>query len=142
MRLTALGVMVALGALACGGAKKTDQAQAAQPAMGQTTATAPAVPTGPVVEVKMTGNHFVGIGLGSSLTLGALAGLPPAAFADIDPDPDGVRILGNQVTGNGGASPIPFLPAVDLLWDGRGTRDCWQGNTFGTSAPAPLPACR
>jgi plastocyanin len=45
MRLTALGVMVALGALACGGAKKPDQAQAAQPATAQTTAT-----------VKMTGN--------------------------------------------------------------------------------------
>ena len=54
----------------------------------------------------------------------------------------GLGLRGNQVTGNGGASPIPFLPAVDLLWDGRGTRDCWQGNTFGTSAPAPLPACR
>src|SRR5260370_19744239 len=56
MRLTGLGVMVALGALACGGAKKTDQAQAAQPAAGQTTATATAVPTGPGGEVKMTGN--------------------------------------------------------------------------------------
>jgi len=56
MRLTALGVMVALGTLACGGAKKPDQAQAAQPATAQTTATVPAVPTGPVVEVKMTGN--------------------------------------------------------------------------------------
>ncbi|HYS21234.1 MAG TPA: parallel beta-helix domain-containing protein [Gemmatimonadales bacterium] len=95
-----------------------------------------------VVGNAVTGNHFVGIGLGSSLTLGALAGLPPSAFADIDPDPDGVRVVGNRVTGNGGASPIPFLPAVDLLWDGRGTSDCWQGNTFGTSAPAPLPACR
>ena len=90
----------------------------------------------------VTGNQFVGIGLGSSLTLGALAGLPPSAFADIDPDPDGVRVLGNHVTGNGGASPIPFLPAVDLLWDGSGTHDCWQGNSFGTSAPAALPACR
>lgn len=54
MRLTALGVMIALVALACGG-KKTDQAQAAQTAAAQTTPT-PAVPTGPVVEVKMTGN--------------------------------------------------------------------------------------
>ena len=56
MRLTALGVMIALAALACGG-KKTDQAQAAQTATAQTTATPPAAaPTGPVVEVKMTGN--------------------------------------------------------------------------------------
>ena len=56
MRLTALGVMVALGAIACG-QKKADQAQAAQTATAQTTATPPtAAPTGPVVEVKMTGN--------------------------------------------------------------------------------------
>src|SRR2546425_12948007 len=56
MRLTALGVMIALAALACGG-KKTDQAQAAQTAATQTTATPPAAaPSGPVVEVKMTGN--------------------------------------------------------------------------------------
>ncbi|OLC70449.1 MAG: hypothetical protein AUH78_21005 [Gemmatimonadetes bacterium 13_1_40CM_4_69_8] len=56
MRLTALGVIVALGAIACG-EKKADQAQAAQTATTQTTATQPAAaPTGPVVEVKMTGN--------------------------------------------------------------------------------------
>jgi len=52
MRLRALGVLVALGALACGGEKKPDQTQsqtpAAQPAAAQ--------PAGPVVEVKMTGN--------------------------------------------------------------------------------------
>ncbi len=90
----------------------------------------------------VTRNQFVGIGLGSSLLLGALAGLPPSAFADIEPNPDGARIRGNRVTGNGGASPIPFLPAVDLLWDGSGTDDCWQGNTFGTVfSPVPLPDC-
>jgi len=58
MRFTALGVILALGALACG-EKKPDQAQAAQPTTAQTTATPPAPaapPTGPVVEVKMTGN--------------------------------------------------------------------------------------
>ena len=58
MRLTALGVIVALGAIACG-EKKADQAQAAQTSTAQTTATPPpAAPTGggPVVEVKMTGN--------------------------------------------------------------------------------------
>src|SRR2546428_13478720 len=58
MRLTALGVMVALGAIACG-EKKADQAQAAQTSTAQTTATPPpAAPTGggPGVEVKMTAN--------------------------------------------------------------------------------------
>ncbi len=89
----------------------------------------------------VTGNAFTGIALGSSFLLGALAGLPPEAFADIEPNPDGARITGNVVTGNGVASPIPFLPGVDLLWDGSGTRNCWQRNRFGSSYPASLPRC-
>jgi parallel beta-helix repeat protein len=89
----------------------------------------------------VTGNQFVGVGLGSTLLLGALAGLPPEAFADIEPNPDGVRITRNNVTGNGGISSIPFLPAVDLLWDGSGTNNCWFANQFGTSVPNPLPTC-
>ncbi len=83
------------------------------------------------------GNAFTGIAVGSTLLLGALAGLPPEAFADIEPNPDGARITGNVVTRNGGASPIPFLPAVDLLWDGSG----WARNVFGSSYPASLPRC-
>ena len=47
MRLTALGALLALGAMACGGEKKADQTQtqtpAAQPAAAQA--------AGPVVEV-------------------------------------------------------------------------------------------
>ena len=89
----------------------------------------------------VTGNQFTGIAVGSTLLLGALAGLPPEAFADIEPNPDGARIVGNTVTGNGGESPIPFLPAVDLLWDGSGSGNCWARNTFATSVPSPLPAC-
>ena len=51
MRLTVISTIVALGALASGGEKKTqEQAPAAQPAG------APGAPAGPVVEVKMTGN--------------------------------------------------------------------------------------
>lgn len=90
----------------------------------------------------VTGNQFVGVGLGSSLILAALAGLPPSAFDDIEPNPDGVRITNNRATGNGGVSSIPFLPAVDLLWDGSGANNCWLANRFGTSVPDPLPACR
>lgn len=89
----------------------------------------------------VTGNQFTGIALGSTLLLGALAGLPPEAFADIEPNPDRVAIQHNTVTGNGGVSPIPFLPAVDLLWDGSGTGNCWARNTFVSSFPESLPAC-
>ena len=54
MRLTLISTVIAFGALACGGEKKTQEAQppAAQPAAP---AAAPA-PAGPVLEVKMTGN--------------------------------------------------------------------------------------
>ena len=56
MRLTALAVLVALGAAACGGDKKADAAPAAQAPAAQPAATTSAAPAGPVVEVKMTGN--------------------------------------------------------------------------------------
>jgi parallel beta-helix repeat protein len=95
-----------------------------------------------VSENRVSGNQFVGIGVASTLVLGTLAGLPPEAFADIEPDPDFDRIVDNVVTGNGGAgSPIPFLPAVDLLWIPAGMGNCWSGNTFDTNFPDALPAC-
>ncbi len=56
MRLTVISAILALGAMACG-EKKADETQAqpaAQPAAAQPAA-AQAAPTGPVVEVKMTG---------------------------------------------------------------------------------------
>jgi parallel beta-helix repeat protein len=90
----------------------------------------------------ITGNRFTGIGVASTLALGALAGLPPSAFADIQPDPAQVRIVDNAVTGNGGAPPLLVFPTVDLLWDGSGTGNCWARNRFRTSFPATLPACR
>lgn len=92
----------------------------------------------------VTGNDFVGIGVGSTLVLGALAGIPPEEIlAEIEPDPDGARVRDNLVTGNGAAPPpLPIpLPGVDLLWDGAGTDNCWEGNTFDTSFPSPLPPC-
>jgi parallel beta-helix repeat protein len=89
----------------------------------------------------VSGNRFVGIAAGSSLLLGALAGLPPEAFAGIEPNPDAARIRNNMVTGNGQRSDIPFLPPADLLWDGSGTDNCWTRNTFGVSVPDMLPTC-
>jgi len=91
---------------------------------------------------QVTGHDFIGLGVGSSLILALLSNTPPEAFADIEPNPDGVEVRNNVVTGNGTQSPIPFLPAVDLLWDGAGEGNCWLGNTFGSAAPPSLPSCR
>src|SRR6185503_15852929 len=91
----------------------------------------------------VTGNEFAGITVFSTLVLGSLAGIPPEQFADIDPNPDNARIIGNLVKKNGSsppALPIP-LPGVDLLWDGSGVNNCWMSNIFSTSFPSPLPTC-
>jgi parallel beta-helix repeat protein len=87
-------------------------------------------------------NNFVGLATVSTVILGSLAGLPPEAFGDIEPNPDGARIISNVLGNNGAAPPagIP-LPGVDLLWDGSGTSNCWSDNHFSTSYPSPLPAC-
>jgi parallel beta-helix repeat protein len=90
---------------------------------------------------QVNGNNFTGIAVVSTVILGALAGLPPEAFADIEPNPDGTRIIHNTVTGNGTVNPGLPLPAVDLLWDGSGTDNCWSRNTYATSYPPTLPAC-
>ena len=91
----------------------------------------------------VTGNNFTGIVVFSTLVLGTLAGLPPEAFADIEPNPDGARVRSNILAKNGllpPTLPIP-LPGADLLWDGSGLNNCWSGNIFKTSYPSPLPSC-
>ncbi|MGN6616044.1 MAG: parallel beta-helix domain-containing protein [Ilyomonas sp.] len=90
------------------------------------------------------GNNFLGIGTFSTLVLGQLAGLPPDAFKDIDPNPDNNQVRLNLLLNNGSNPPqIPDLPlpGVDLLWDGSGTGNCWSGNVFTSTYPSPLPAC-
>jgi hypothetical protein len=65
------------------------------------------------------------------------------AALDIEPNPDGNRILTNTAKGNGKA-PDPSFPsvfAVDLAWDTTGTDNCWSGNKADTTFPATLPAC-
>ncbi len=91
----------------------------------------------------VTDNNFAGITVFSTLVLGALAGIPPEAFADIEPNPDGARIQNNVVQQNGAAPPsLPIpLPGVDLLWDGSGMGNCWSNNHFKTSYPSLLPSC-
>ncbi|HUH32314.1 MAG TPA: parallel beta-helix domain-containing protein, partial [Daejeonella sp.] len=94
-----------------------------------------------VEQNQVKGNDFLGIGVFSSLTIGQLANIPPAAF-DIEPNADFARIINNNLVNNATRpSPLPFLPAVDLIWDGSGTGNCWQGNNFTTSVPSPLPTC-
>ncbi len=85
----------------------------------------------------VTGNETVGIAVVSSEVLAAL-GVP---VTGIEPNPDGVHVVGNDVVGNGTAPATTLFPGVDLLWDGSGQRDCWSGNTFQTSFPLSLPAC-
>lgn len=86
-------------------------------------------------------NNFLGIAAVSSVVLGALAGLPPEAFADIEPNTDGLKVSDNVVNTNGKVQPpLPF-PASDLLWDGNGINNCWSNNKYKTSFPAQLPAC-
>jgi len=91
----------------------------------------------------VTGNEFAGITFFSTVVLGALAGLPPEAFADIEPNPDNARITRNVVKNNGSSPPtLPIpLPGVDLLWDGSGSDNCWGSNIFNASYPSPLPRC-
>ncbi len=92
----------------------------------------------------VTGNNFTGIVVFSSLVLGTLAGLPPEAFAGIEPNPDGAKISRNILAHNGQSPPsLPIpLPGVDLLWDGSGLNNCWSDNIFKTSYPSPLPRCK
>jgi parallel beta-helix repeat protein len=97
---------------------------------------------------EVRGNQFVGIAVANTGLVAQLAGVP----LDVEPFPDGTRVIGNTVLGNGGSQPIPFLPAgTDLLWDGTGTGSCWERNRAGTTLnldllggqpSATLPACR
>ena len=91
---------------------------------------------------KIRNNAFVGIATVSTAILGALLGLPPEAFADIEPHADGNRIVSNILLNNGTVAPpgLP-LPNVELLWDGNGNDNCWKGNKYTTSFPSPLPTC-
>ncbi len=91
---------------------------------------------------KISNNNFVGVATVSTVILGALAGLPPEAFGDIEPNADGAKIIDNALVNNGSAPPAGLpLPGVDLLWDGNGVNNCWKNNTYTTAYPSPLPVC-
>jgi parallel beta-helix repeat protein len=84
------------------------------------------------------GNQFAGIAVVSLCLAFELQG-QQCPELDVDPDPDGNRIVGNRVTANGSVPPGPL--SADLVWDGRGVGNCWSRNGHATSAPSPLPAC-
>ncbi|HYG52553.1 MAG TPA: right-handed parallel beta-helix repeat-containing protein, partial [Flavobacteriales bacterium] len=85
----------------------------------------------------VTGNKFAGIATLSSLIMAQLAGIPEAYFAGINPNPDHLRVIGNQVKNNGYAPPANLpLPGADLLWDGSGTGNCWSKNLYIVSFPS------
>ena len=90
----------------------------------------------------VTANQFSGVGIvGLCLPLALLG--QSCAGVDVDPSPDGNRIIANVVKGNGTqpvSSPLDAFRA-DLSWDGTGTGNCWKGNAFGSSVPADLPSC-
>ncbi|KAA9039546.1 hypothetical protein FW778_12080 [Ginsengibacter hankyongi] len=91
---------------------------------------------------KISNNNFTGIATVSTVILGALGGIPPEAFADIEPTVDGAKIINNTLVNNGSAPPVGLpLPGVDLLWDGNGTNNCWKNNIHSSEYPYPLPAC-
>jgi parallel beta-helix repeat protein len=92
---------------------------------------------------KISNNNFTGIATVSTLILGALGGFPPEAFADIEPNPDGAKIINNLLVSNGTVQhPELGLPSVDLLWLGEGTNNCWKNNQYSTSfSPIPFPVC-
>jgi parallel beta-helix repeat protein len=96
-----------------------------------------------VSDNKVSGHQFVGIAVVSTLILAALNPTSTETFADIEPNPDGVKVIGNHLENNGYNPPqgLP-LPGVDLLWDGSGSNNCWSKNHYSTSFPADLPACQ
>ena len=96
-----------------------------------------------VSDNKVSGHQFVGIAVVSTLILAALNPTSTETFADIEPNPDGVKVIGNHLENNGHNPPqgLP-LPGVDLLWDGSGSNNCWSKNHYTTSFPLSLPACQ
>jgi parallel beta-helix repeat protein len=97
-----------------------------------------------VAHNRVIGNKSFGIGVANiCVAQGLSAAECDAVSADIQPDPDNNRIVFNRALENG-QDPDPSLPppfAKDLVWDTTGTGNCWAHNVFGTSFPAPLPAC-
>jgi parallel beta-helix repeat protein len=94
-----------------------------------------------VEDNHVTGNQYTGIAVVSTAILGPTPG--------IDPVSDDVKVVSNQVKGNGlnpQPSAFPASFASDLLWLGPaigapGNGNCWSNNEYNTSFPSSLPDC-
>jgi parallel beta-helix repeat protein len=94
---------------------------------------------------RISNNGFVGIIVANFCVSPSSCGT-----LDINPDPEHVRILDNELTNNGSmppANPIEGALAADLIWDNTGTDNCWSGNTSTATAKvlgggSTLPACQ
>lgn len=98
-----------------------------------------------VEENLVTGNDTAGVAVFDFCTAAGLDAASCAAL-DIDPLPDGNRVVGNVVLGNGRAPDVarlpPGVPGGDLLWSGAGSGNCWERNLARTViSPVPLPEC-
>jgi parallel beta-helix repeat protein len=101
-----------------------------------------AADTNLVSQNTVTGNDSYGIAV---TNICVAQNLPPeiCSVLDIEPNPDGNRIVSNTATGNG-LNPDPSVPAVftvDLAWDLTGTGNCWSRNVYDTAFPPSLPEC-
>ena len=91
----------------------------------------------------LANNGFQGIIVSSYCT-----GLPMACTGlDIDPNPQDVHVVDNQLVNNGTAETDPVLAhfAADLFWDHVGQGNCWSGNTpsarIAVLGGTSLPSC-
>ena len=91
---------------------------------------------------RVGGNRSFGIGL-TNYCLGLQLPASACTRIDIDPNPDGNRIVGNTAKKNGtnAESSVPEPFRVDLAWDTTGTDNCWSKNKANTTFPTPLPPC-
>jgi parallel beta-helix repeat protein len=90
----------------------------------------------------VVGNDSFGIGVTNFCNSQGLSA-DACASLDIQPDPDGDRVVDNVAVDNA-HQPSTLVPpplAVDLAWDGSGTGNCWAKDVANTRFPDPLPPC-